>query len=121
MNLKERAEKLKNSIPIIFVAMKHKETPFLAKTIIIVALVFALSPIDLIPDFIPVIGLIDDIIILPFLISLAVKIIPDNQLKIYKIEAKEIWNNGKPKKWYYAVPFILVWGFVIYKIISIVI
>lgn len=64
-NLKERAQKLKTDIPAVFLALKEKRTPFLAKMIAAVVVVYALSPIDLIPDFIPVLGYLDDLIILP--------------------------------------------------------
>ena len=64
-NLKERAQKLKTDIPAVFLALKEKRTPFLAKIIAAVVVVYALSPIDLIPDFIPVLGYLDDLIILP--------------------------------------------------------
>lgn len=64
MNLKERARQLKTDIPALFLAMKEKGTPFAAKLVGGITLVYALSPIDLIPDFIPVIGYLDDLIIL---------------------------------------------------------
>jgi len=56
MNLKERAKQLKTDVPAVFIAMKRKETPFIAKILAGIAVTYALSPIDLIPDFIPVIG-----------------------------------------------------------------
>ena len=67
MNLKERARILKTDIPAVFIAMKKKETPILAKIAAGLTIAYALSPIDLIPDFIPVIGYLDDILLLPAL------------------------------------------------------
>ena len=58
MNFKERAQQLKKDIPAIFLALKKKETPGNAKILAIVTIGYALSPIDLIPDFIPVFGLL---------------------------------------------------------------
>jgi uncharacterized membrane protein YkvA (DUF1232 family) len=68
MNLKERAEQLKTDIPAVFIAMKDKETPFPAKLFGAIAVGYVLSPIDLIPDFIPVLGYLDDVILVPALI-----------------------------------------------------
>ncbi len=57
MSLKERAKKLKMDIPTIFLALKDKDTPILAKIFASITVVYALSPIDLIPDFIPLLGI----------------------------------------------------------------
>lgn len=118
MNLRERAKKLKIDIPAVFIAMKHKETPFIAKVFAAITIVYALSPIDLIPDFIPVIGLFDDLIVLPFFIALTIKSIPTEQFMQYRKEAEDMWANGKPKKWIYAVPFVIIWILVIALVIK---
>lgn len=120
MNLKQRAKKLKSDIPAVFIAMKRKETPIIAKIIAGVTIIYALSPIDLIPDFIPVLGYLDDLIILPALIALTVKLIPEEMFKKYREEAQSLWTNGKPKKWYYAIPFIIFWVFLILLIAKII-
>jgi uncharacterized membrane protein YkvA (DUF1232 family) len=67
-----------------------KDVPITAKIIIIIAIIYALSPIDLIPDFIPVLGYLDDLLILPVLIYVSIKIIPKNILEECKEEAKKI-------------------------------
>ena len=61
MKLKERAKQLKTDVPTVFLALKRKETPWYAKILAAIIVIYALSPIDLIPDFIPVWGLIDKI------------------------------------------------------------
>jgi uncharacterized membrane protein YkvA (DUF1232 family) len=109
MKLKERAKQLKTDIPAVFIAMKRKETPFLAKILAAITIVYVLSPIDLIPDFIPILGYLDDLIILPFLIVLTIKLIPIEHMENYRKEAENLWQDGKPKKWYYAIPFLLFW------------
>lgn len=121
MTLKERAKQLKLQLPIIFVSMKHKETPILAKIVASFALIYALSPIDLIPDFIPVLGLLDDIIILPFLIVITLKLIPLQLKEIYQKEVEEHIYNEQRKKWVYAIPFIIIWIFIIYLLIKVII
>ena len=111
--LKERAQKLKTDIPAVFLALKDNRTPFLAKMIAAVVVVYALSPIDLIPDFIPVLGYLDDLLILPALIAWCVKCIPEDVFADCRNRAVGMWGSGKPEKWYYAIPFILIWVAVI--------
>jgi uncharacterized membrane protein YkvA (DUF1232 family) len=78
----------------------------------------ALSPVDLIPDFIPVFGYLDDLIIVPFLIYISLQLIPKTIMKEYREQAKDLWKNGKPKKWYYAIPIILIWVFILFIVIK---
>lgn len=119
MNLKERAKKLKQDIPAIFLSLKDKETPIIAKILAGITVVYALSPVDLIPDFIPVLGYLDDVILLPMLITLTIKFIPKEVLERNIKQAQGMWQNGKPKKWYYAIPIVLIWGIVIFLLLSI--
>jgi uncharacterized membrane protein YkvA (DUF1232 family) len=116
--IKERAKQLKTDIPAVFIAMKRRETPLLAKIVVAIAVGYALSPIDLIPDFIPVIGLLDDVIIVPGLIAVIVKLIPDEVFAECRKEAADLWMEGKPKKWYYALPIIIIWLFFIFIIVK---
>ena len=117
--LKDRAKKLKTDIPAVFLALKEKGTPWYAKALAAIVIVYALSPVDLVPDFIPILGYLDDIIILPALIALTVKFIPNDVFEKCKKDAEGMWQNGKPKKWYYAIPFVLIWIIVILLIVSI--
>ncbi|GMO38970.1 MAG: YkvA family protein [Termitinemataceae bacterium] len=107
--LKEKANKIKIDISALYIAYQKKNVPVIAKIIISITVVYALSPIDLIPDFIPILGYLDDLIILPALIILAIKLIPNEILIECREEAKYLWKNGKPKKWYYGIPIIIIW------------
>ena len=118
MTLKERAVQLTSDIPNVFSALHHKETPFYAKILAAVTVAYALSPIDLIPDFIPVLGLLDDIILLPALIALIVRLIPPDVMLECRIQAQGLWSNGKPKKWYYALPIVILWALIIFLIVK---
>ena len=69
-NLRDRAKKLKTDVPAVFLALKDKRTPWYAKITAGIVVIYALSPVDLVPDFIPVLGYLDDVIILPALIAL---------------------------------------------------
>jgi uncharacterized membrane protein YkvA (DUF1232 family) len=118
MNLKQKANALKIYIPALVIAMKRKDTPIVAKIFAAMTVGYALSPIDIIPDFIPVLGYLDDFIILPMLAALAIKFIPVEIMEICKAEAKGLWKDSKPKKWYYAIPIILFWILVVIVIAS---
>lgn len=117
MNLKEKAKALKIYIPALFIAMKRKDTPIAAKIFAGITVGYALSPIDLIPDFIPVLGYLDDLIILPLLAALAIKLIPDEIMKICKAEAEGLWKNGKPKNWYCAIFITIFWVIIVRTIL----
>jgi uncharacterized membrane protein YkvA (DUF1232 family) len=120
MTLKERAAKLKIDIPAVWLAIKRNETPWYAKVAGGLAVVYALSPIDLIPDFIPVLGMLDDLIILPALIALTVSWIPASVLEeCRELVRKQLLDQPK-KRWVYAVPFLLIWGILLAWLISLI-
>lgn len=109
VNLRQRAEQLKKDVPAVFLALKDKDTPLIAKIFAGMTVVYALSPIDLIPDFVPVLGYLDDVILLPLLITLTIRLIPADKLEECRLRAEGMWSNGKPKKWYYAIPIVAIW------------
>ena len=76
-NLKARARQLKTEVAALYFAARHPGTPWYAKVFVVAIVAYALSPIDLIPDFIPVLGFLDDIVLLPIAIVLAMKLVPD--------------------------------------------
>lgn len=109
MTLKERAKRLKSDVPAVFLALKDSRTPLSAKILASLTVAYALSPIDLIPDFIPVLGYLDDLIILPALAAAAIYFIPKDVMEQCRQKSEGMWENGKPKKWYFAVPIVLFW------------
>ena len=118
MTLKDRANKLKRDVPAVFLALKDKQTPFLAKALALVTIAYALSPIDFIPDFIPVLGYLDDVILLPSLIAVTIKLIPNEGWLRCQADSENMWKNGKPKRWYYAIPVVIVWLIIIWLIVK---
>ena len=120
MSLKDRANRLKTDIPAVFLALKDKKTPWYAKVFAAMTVIYALSPVDLIPDFIPVLGYLDDLIILPLLVALTVRFIPKEVFAAYREQARDLWAEGKPKKWYYALPILLVWALLLFLVIKMV-
>lgn len=119
MDFKERAKRLKSDIPAIFLALKDADTPIIAKILAAITVAYALSPVDLIPDFIPVLGYLDDLLILPALAALTIKLIPKEKLEECRKKADGLWENGKPKKWYYAMPIVVIWAVVVLGIVMI--
>ena len=118
MTLKQRAKQLKADIPTVFLALKSQKTPFYAKALAFVTVAYALSPIDLIPDFIPVLGYLDDVLLLPSLVALTLRLIPKEVMEECRIQAQNMWQNSRPKKWYYAIPIVLVWGLILLMILK---
>jgi len=113
MIIKEKAKQIKQNITALFLAMKKKETPWHAKLLAGLTVGYALSPIDIVPDFIPVLGYLDDLIILPVMIILSVKLIPDEIMEECRAEAIGMWQKGKLKKWYYGIPVVMIWVLIV--------
>lgn len=115
--IRDWAKKLKQQLVMLHLAYKDKRTPWVAKVLIFIIIAYALSPIDLIPDFIPIIGYLDDLILLPIGIYFAVRLIPKNVKKECLVKAKNYkWN--KKKNWTIATIIILFWGLVIYLTVN---
>lgn len=109
MDWKARAAQLKTDIPAVWIALRKKQTPWTAKALAAITVAYALSPIDLIPDFIPVLGYLDDLIVLPTLVALTIKLIPGELLAACKEEAAKT-NAARPaKRWYFALPILVIW------------
>jgi len=115
---KTKINELKYDLSALYLAYKRKDVSIYAKIIIIIAIVYALSPIDLIPDFIPIIGYLDDILIVGFLVYLSLKLIPKEIMIECRQQAEGLWEDGKPKKWYYAIPVVVIYLLIIIIIIK---
>lgn len=118
MSLKDKAKNLKRDIPAVFLALKRKDTPILAKIFGAITVGYALSPIDFVPDFVPVLGYLDDIILLPLLVALTLKFIPKEIFDECREQAEGMWEDGKPKKWYYSIPIVVIWLLLLYLIVK---
>lgn len=118
IDLKKRADKLKREIPAIYLALKDKETPIPAKVFAGITVIYALSPIDLVPDFIPVLGYVDDVILLPMLIALTIRLIPQNVLEKNRNQADKMLKNNKIKKWYFSIPILVIWLVIVWLMVK---
>ena len=123
--VKRRARRLKRQVWALFLAWKDPETPCAAKLVIALTVAYALSPVDLIPDFIPLLGQLDDLIIVPALIALALRLIPPAVATKCRREA---WKNLAAGKRIQtkagaiaSVVFVLVWIAAVAWIVSLVI
>jgi uncharacterized membrane protein YkvA (DUF1232 family) len=108
--LKSWAKNLKRQIFILYYACKDDRVPWYAKVFIACVVAYAFSPIDLIPDFIPILGYLDDIILLPIGIMLALKMIPKEVLFDCEVKAEELVRNGKPKNWVAGSIIVFIWA-----------
>ena len=107
------AKALKLDVLALWFALKHPSVSGWAKAIAFVAVAYALSPIDLIPDFIPVLGYLDDLIIVPVLVWLALKLIPTDLMNKARDQAVE-WinsNQSKPKSYVGLFIVLVIWLF----------
>lgn len=114
--LKEWARKLKGDVIALCFALKRPETPLYAKVVTAIVVGYALSPIDLVPDFVPVLGYLDDVILLPLGIALAIKLIPIDVLTACREEARNNPPALKPKIWAAAVVIVFLWLAIVYAV-----
>jgi uncharacterized membrane protein YkvA (DUF1232 family) len=108
--IKNWAKRLKQQIFVLYLAYRDERVPWYAKWWTVCVVAYALSPVDLIPDFIPVIGYLDDVIIVPLGIMLALKMIPHEVIAECEGKAREMMKNGKPKNWVAGSIIILLWS-----------
>jgi uncharacterized membrane protein YkvA (DUF1232 family) len=106
--LKAKASAVKRDVYTLYLAARDPRTPWYAKLFIGCVVAYALSPIDLIPDPIPLIGYLDDLILLPFGIYLAIKMIPQPVLAECRIKA-ESHKIPLRKNWFAAAIILALW------------
>jgi uncharacterized membrane protein YkvA (DUF1232 family) len=93
----------------LLLASKDQRVPWYARLFIICLLAYAFSPLDLIPDFVPVLGYLDDLVLLPLGILLAMKLIPPVVLQESRAQAEAHMREAKPTSWIGSLVIILVW------------
>ena len=108
-NLKRWARRLLRDVHAVYLAAYDPRVPWYAKVLAAAVAGYALSPIDLIPDFIPVLGYADDLIIVPLGIWLAVSLIPQEVMAEYRIKADEA--GQRPRSTIAAIAIVAIWIF----------
>lgn len=109
VSLKSWARSLKTQTIALYLAARDPRTPFFAKVIAWFVVAYALSPIDLIPDFIPVLGYLDDAVIVPVGICIVLRLIPEKIMEDARLRAKTLEAADKPKCYPAAVAIVLIW------------
>jgi len=108
-NLKERAGRLKTETYALYLVAQDPRTPWLAKVIAAAVVAYAFSPIDLIPDFIPVLGYLDDLLIVPAGIALAIRMVPEPVMAEARERARAGFAEGRPVNRSAAVVVVITW------------
>jgi uncharacterized membrane protein YkvA (DUF1232 family) len=106
---RDKAREIKRNVFVLYLAYKDPRVPWYAKAFAVLVVAYAFSPIDLIPDFIPVLGYLDDLVIVPLGIALALKMIPQPIIDDCREKAEEIRKQGKPKNWLMGAVFVVIW------------
>jgi uncharacterized membrane protein YkvA (DUF1232 family) len=118
--IKAWAKNLKRQIFILYFAYKDDRVPWYAKLFTACVVAYAFSPIDLIPDFIPILGYLDDLIIVPLGIIFALKMIPNSVISDCVVKAEEMMKNGKPQNWIVGSLIVLIWSlFILWVIVRV--
>ena len=107
--LKSRMQVLKRETYALYLAARHPGTPWYAKAFVAVVVAYAVSPIDLIPDFIPVLGFLDDLVLLPMGIWVAIRMIPAGVLEECHARAHESLVEGQPSGRAAAIVVVAIW------------
>jgi uncharacterized membrane protein YkvA (DUF1232 family) len=118
---KQRVKGLKTETYAVYLASKDPRVPWYAKVLILFVVAHTFSPIDLIPDFIPIIGYLDDLIIIPLGLALALKLIPQDVLASCRAEAQIITQRDQPGFRWAAAVVIIIWLLVSLIVVAIII
>lgn len=116
--LKAWAKQLKRQVFVLYYAYRDKRSPWYAKLFSMCVVAYAFSPIDLIPDFIPVIGYADDLVLIPLGVLAAIKMMPGEVIEDAKKKADARMNQGKPVNWAAGVMIILLWAAVLAVVLT---
>ncbi|MDF1525700.1 MAG: YkvA family protein [bacterium] len=119
--LKKWARDVKRDVLALYLAARDPRVPWYAKALAALVAAYALSPVDVIPDFIPVLGYLDDLIILPLGIATVVRLIPGEVMADLRLQAEERILT-RPRSWFGALVVVLLWviaaGFLVWLIKS---
>jgi uncharacterized membrane protein YkvA (DUF1232 family) len=106
---KQRARRLKTELHALYLAYRDPRVPWYARALAALVVGYAFSPIDLIPDPIPVLGYLDDLVLIPLGIALALRLIPAPVMADCRAKAREAVDSGKPVSWFAAGVIVAIW------------
>ena len=102
----------------MYFAIRHRETPWYAKLLIIFSIIYTLSPIDILPDYIPFIGWIDDLLIIPVIYNVVFSIIPGSILTESREKGKQFYRKAKNRILLFVTLWIIIWAILLYLTIK---
>ena len=108
-NFRKRVGYLRTETHALYLAARHPRTPWYAKLFVAGVVAYAFSPIDLIPDFVPVLGYVDDLILIPLGIAVAIKMIPPDVLAECRVRARDAAAARKPVSRIAAAVIVCIW------------
>ena len=103
------ARRVKRDVFALYLAYRDPRTPWYARVVAFCVVAYAFSPIDLIPDPIPVLGYLDDLILVPLGIVLAVRLVPTDVMAECRLAATTRFQSSKPVNWIAAAVIICMW------------
>jgi uncharacterized membrane protein YkvA (DUF1232 family) len=107
--LQQRARQLKAETWALYLAARDPRTPWYAKLLVAGIVAYACSPIDLIPDFVPVLGYLDDLVLLPLGIAWALRLVPPAVMLECRARAQDTLQNKKPVSWTAGAIIVVLW------------
>ncbi len=106
---KQRARQLKLETYTVYLAYRDPRVPWYAKLLAACVVAYAFSPIDLIPDPVPILGYLDDLVLIPLGIAVVIRLIPPDVIAECRIKAQETLQGGRPVNWVAAGAIITIW------------
>ncbi|MDT3740214.1 MAG: YkvA family protein [Candidatus Kapabacteria bacterium] len=116
--IKHKVKHLKSEVIALYFAYSDPRVPWYAKLFIVILVGYALSPIDLIPDFIPILGYLDDLILIPLGITVALKMIPNQVMVESRIKASTL--KTKPRNWIAVAVIVVIWLIIIGLVVNLI-
>lgn len=107
--LRKRARQLQAETYALYFAYRDDRVSWYIKAFAACVVAYAFSPLDLIPDFVPILGYLDDLILVPLGVTLAVRIIPPEVMAESRLKARELLDRDRPRSWVAATIIVAVW------------
>lgn len=108
-NMSEKAAKMLVDVYALFLALGDKRVPWYAKTLAAITVGYAFSPIDLIPDLIPILGQLDDLLLIPVGVYVTMKLIPEDTISDLRAKAQSMMDGNKPTSWIAGGIVVTIW------------
>jgi uncharacterized membrane protein YkvA (DUF1232 family) len=116
-SLRNRARLLKRETLTLYLAARDPRTPWYAKLLAVIIVAYALSPVDLIPDFVPVLGYLDELVLIPAGIALVIRLVPEEVMADARSRASEVVGRAKKTAIWAAVVIVAVWLLVAWVVV----